>query len=147
MKEEQMTNKELDAACCEFAGLEPEYWTAGIKWQSICIVDPEWFRKDYEANPGKYWTKDPIPKWPSVSTDWGAAGRLMDALILKGVLYEADGDGADGYEFKHSISLWYSKNLGVEARERVDATANTFPMALCLAVAAIAAASDKEAGR
>lgn len=131
-----MTNEKLDEICSEFAGLAPEYWKAGIKGQSMCIVEPEWFRKDYEANPGKYWTKNPIPQWSKVSTDWAAAGRLMDALKKRRI--------------PASIAIdyrWPARAYVGEMPNQVQCEGDSGPMALCLAVAALSEASGKEAGR
>src|ERR1043166_8283991 len=107
-----MTNEEIDEVCCRFAGIKPVF--------GFVPTCPD---KDCDCNHREL--------WPKVSTNWAAAGMLMDALIKMNVLYEADGDGADGYQFVHSMSLWWSPNYGVEPRTRVDVSgAATFPLAL-----------------
>lgn len=112
---ETKTNAKLDRDCCEFAGLGPEHKFAQfadcpeIGWCAVC----------YRA------ANADVHQYPPVSTDWGAAGRLMDALQAKGQLFE----------------LWpdhHKWHVHMRAHRQEIHSADSGPRALCLAVAALA---------
>lgn len=131
-KEDEMTNEELDAACCEFAGLEPE--TRFIH-ESRCGARTD--RCDCPDRP-------PVKAYPDFSTDWGAAGRLMEALAAKGIMAAPSPvryftGPTMGVRW---VAAAFDGKIGTKEME-----ADSGPRALCLAVAALAEASGKEAGR
>lgn len=95
-----MTNEELNEKCCRFAGVEKE------------LLD------------------FPLYGWPRVSTDWAAAGRLMDALRIKHVWISIQ--SGTGW----SVKVGVSPSMSAEAAEL------SLPMALALAVAELANVSE-----
>lgn len=101
-------SEELDRICCVFAGLE--------------------------RLPGSYSNNTVYARWkngefPAVSTDWAAAGRLMDALGDGGILV-LPCRNSEGWSFKVSDS------------SRLHHSAHrSGPMALALAVAELAKSS------
>lgn len=109
-----MTNEELNKLCCEFAALptlaghafeHPEQNpTAG--WCGIC----------YKGRS--------VHEYPPVSTDWGAAGPLLDALIALRytVIFH---EGTYDCKISKGLHFWTS-------------CADSATMALCLAVAELA---------
>jgi hypothetical protein len=113
---------DLDAKCCRFAGLEPERW----KHSDQCISNT-WRGQLHDFPAECICTPDPI--WPPVSTDWGAAGKLMDALKVN-YLTSVDARSATIYTGFICIR---ANPLKQEARN-----ACTGPTALALAVAALA---------
>lgn len=122
-----MTNEELDAACGIFAELPT---LAGHAFEQ-----PE--KNDKAGWCGVYYEGRSAHKYPSFSTDWAAAGRLRDALRAKGCFTRSSDNST---EFLVEISHPQHPRI-------IWATADTGPRALCLAVAALAEASGKEAGR
>lgn len=118
-----MTNEELDEICCEFAGIEriggghkfvphPNHPDTG--WCLKC------FRVETDRNHA----------YPPVSTDWAAAGRLMDALRIKHVWISIQ--SGTGW----SVKVGVSPSMSAEAAEL------GLPMALALAVAQLVASHE-----
>ena len=96
-------NEELDRICCEFAGLTPSFWTPI----------------------GMMMERTEEPQWPPVSSEWSAAGALMNALEAKWIPARIKCTGGYG--------MWVAKvgpGKGVQA--------NSGPMALALAVRRVA---------
>lgn len=95
--------------------------------------------------PSPYGTpQEMIPVYPECSTDWAAAGPLISALMAMRIRIRPDFNPyiVEGASFGVAL-VWtnkYCTQLG-HAQEYAD----SFPRALCLAVAALAEASGKEA--
>lgn len=109
-----MTNEELNEICCVEAGLKPTR-------RELCSC----YGPKHEPE-----CENPIETiYPPVSTEWAAAGRLMDVLFPKvDVMFWKEMNG------KVRVRLTCSKN----GEDLGHGIADTSSMALCLAVAALA---------
>ena len=137
---------EIDEACCNLAGISPKWY---IIRKGNPLVDKRYpdgyldgpYDEDYaesmKISPSEYGDAvGMVAEYPPVSTDWGAAGRLMEALRLKGVRAYA----------LPMVDGWVGNALRFGEMSTMEQVAeDTGPMALCLAVARLATA-EKLAG-
>jgi len=121
-----MTNKEIDEICCQFAKIEPNR-------RELCNCS---YPKHEDG------CSQPLEEtYPPVSTDWGAAGRLMDALCVLGYRIDLEMDPTEPLEKR------WQCNYASGPWNRINAylvNASTGPMALALAVVALAENQTKE---
>lgn len=108
-----MTNAELNKICCDFAGIEP-------------------------TNTSTSETGEKFLWYPPVSSDWEAAGRLMDALRAKGAWLLFD-RGWRAVGRGQTASSCYQATVGIRGRTKGESgISDSGPMALALAVAELA---------
>jgi hypothetical protein len=123
---------ELDAACCRFAGIAPN-GSRSID-PEVSSVSRAIIHKVLATDlaqltglPREYC----VDTYPPVSSDWGAAGRLMDAISAKGHRPEVIGIDVE-------YQVWIPKDPMEDLHVGYSGTHKTFPMALALAVKALA---------
>lgn len=123
----------MDAICAKFAGLEPLRWIVADRadnyWHAKTRARCEAFIAE-NANDPEIAGCEIKPEYLSFSTDWAAAGRLMDALQAKQLSIHLH----SYHDPIYTNCMIYS---GI-SKKTVDAMHESGPMALALAVAELA---------
>lgn len=121
-----MTPEELNEKCCRFTRIEP-------KRESHCRCESRsGWPLNQEQRDAECTAKVTIEIYPPVSTDWAAAGRLMDALSAKGILWRVS--HLQEKKCKFALVVDPTSNKSAEASHE------SAPMALALAVAELSRA-------
>lgn len=129
-------NRKLDERCCTFAGVgaigsgrkdRPADWVS-----TFSFLELQKALQDSGEDPQVVYSV-----YPPVSTNWGAAGRLSEALESIGIRWTRSPLG--------EVSVFTERGSGQfkDFRQAVSPKGLEFPMALALAVAEIA---DKTEG-
>jgi hypothetical protein len=110
----EMTQEEINAACCEFLGISKENTDQWVAY-------------------GDGNLRACVQRYPPVSTDRDMIGRLMDALAAKGIDYQLAHHPVRRPGHQHHATLGH---------EEASAVSTTGPMALALAVVQLAQAAE-----